>query len=166
MIYIQLLESPSFSNPQPCRFAVEIPKHGGRDDFRLVLSEDLRGVIEETIIITVVLVGFVLVQYAFKGAKKASGSASLETRLSALETRLLKLESEILSKVSDLLLAGAPKCITAVFIKTLTGKSFSIDVELTDTVDSIKSKIAYSEGIPPINSVWFMEANYLRTDGL
>jgi ubiquitin C len=119
------------------------------DGFRLVLSKDLRGAIIETVIITVVFVGFILAQCAFKGAKQASGPASLETRLSALEARLSKLESELLSKVSDLLLAGAPKRITTVFIKKLTGKTCSIDVELTDTVKSLKSKIADSEGIPP-----------------
>ena len=49
-----------------------------------------------------------------------------------------------------------------IFVKILSGKTITLDVEATDSIQNIKQKIQNKEGIPPENQILIFKGSQLE----
>lgn|GEM_PF-7051377 len=74
------------------------------------------------------------------------------------------MKQKILSLLVLLLMAAVPASAMQIFVKTLTGKTITLDVEASDNIAMVKSKIQDKEGIPVAMQKLIFESNVLDDD--
>lgn len=74
------------------------------------------------------------------------------------------MKQKILSLLVLLLMAAVPASAMQIFVKTLTGKTITLDVEASDNIAMVKAMIQNKEGIPVATQKLIFEGNVLDDD--
>ena len=146
-----------------CSYRLEMPKEGdeytdaedGAEAVQLTMLGKVKNTTDEdweNIMLSLVCNELELVQRASKAAATASASYAQEQKRSyggSMQVRHFFSRHELDWFYSTITLPPSRGLVTQIFIKTLTGKTITLDVETSERISSLKTKIQDKEGIPP-----------------